>query len=75
MKRADLILFNKELLQRLKEAGVRIDDYRYSDMYDDYVRMTRDGMSRKAIVLTLAEQYDVSDRQVYNIIRHMETPV
>lgn len=75
MKRGDLILFNKELLQRLKEAGVRIDDYRYCDMYRDYVRMTREGLSRKAVVLTLAEQYAISDRQVYNIIRHMETPV
>ena len=75
MKRGDLILFNKELLQRLKEAGVRMDDYRYCDMYLDYVKMTHEGLSRKAVVLTLAETYDISDRQVYNIIRHMETSV
>lgn len=52
-----------------------MDDYRYCDMYRDYVRMTREGLSRKAVVLTLAETYDISDRQVYNIIRHMETSV
>lgn len=52
-----------------------MDDYRYCDMYRDYVRMTREGLSRKAVVLTLAEQYAISDRQVYNIIRHMEAPV
>lgn len=75
MRRIDLINFNKEFLQKLKEAGVRLDDYRYCELYQDYVEMTRTEQSRKAIILTLAERYNVTDRQVYNIIRHLERPV
>ena len=72
---ADLVIFNRELLQRLKAAGVRLDDYRYCDVYRDYVEMSGSGASRKAVILTLAERYGISDRQVYNIIGHLETPV
>ena len=75
MKRADLIEFNKELLQKLKQAGVRIDDYKYCDLHREYVELSRTEPSRKTVFLTLAQRYGISDRQVYNIVNHFETPV
>ena len=75
MIRADLIEFNKELFQKLKQAGIRLDDYKYCDLYRDFVEMSRKDPNRKVIILTLAERYNISDRQVYNIINHMKTPV
>ena len=75
MTRADLIDFNKELLQRLKQAGIRLDDYKYCDIYRDYIEMSRTERSRKVIFLTLAQRYHISDRQVYNIVSHMQTIV
>ena len=75
MIRADLIEFNKELFQKLKRAGIRIDDYKYCDLYRDYVEMSSAGTSRKVTILTLAQRYGISDRQVYNIVSHMEKTV
>ena len=75
MIRADLVEFNKELFQKLKQAGVRLDDYKYCDLYRDYVRLSRKEPSRKTVFLTLAQQYGISDRQVYNIVNHLETAV
>ena len=75
MIRADLIEFNKELFQNLKRAGVRLDDYKYCDLYRDYVELSRKESNRKVVFLTLSERYGISDRQVYNIINHFQTPV
>lgn len=75
MKLAELIEFNKELFQKLKLAGVRLDDYKYCDLYRDYVEMSRTMPNRKGIFLTLAQRYGITDRQVYNIINHMEKTV
>lgn len=72
MKRADLILFNEELMRKLRKAGVRPDDYKYADIYREYQRLTQTESSRKVIILSLAERYGYTDRQVYNIIKHME---
>ena len=75
MIRAEIIEFNKELLQKLKNAGVKLEDYRYCDLYRDYVEMSRTERIRKVVILTLAERYGISDRQVYNIVGRMASPI
>lgn len=75
MIRAELVEFNKELFQRLKRAGIRLEDAKYCDLYRDYVEMSRTEPSRKVVLLSLAEKYGISDRQVYNIINHLKQPV
>lgn len=75
MKRADLILFNEEMMRKLRKAGVRPDDYKYSDLYREYLRLKQTEGSRKVIILSLAQKYSYTDRQVYNIIKHMEKEV
>ena len=75
MLRADLIEFNKELFQKLKQAGIKLEDYKYCDLYRDYVEMSRTEPNRKVVMLTLAQRYGITDRQVYNIVNHMKSPV
>jgi hypothetical protein len=75
MIRADLVEFNKELFQKLKQAGVRLEDYKYCDLYRDYIQMSEAGQNRKVVILTLAQRYGFTDRQVYNIINHLKSPV
>lgn len=72
MTRAELVDFNRELLQKLKEAGIRLEDYRYCDLYRDYLEMSRTEHNRKVVMLTLADRYGITDRQVYNIISHLK---
>lgn len=75
MIRAEIIEFNKELFQKLKKSGIRLEDYKNCDLYHDYVEMSRIEPNRKVVMLTLAQRYNITDRQVYNIVNHMKTPV
>lgn len=75
MRRIDLVEFNKELLQKLNEAGIRLEDYKYCGLYRDYLELSQTMATRKAVILTLAERHHISDRQVYNILRHLEMSV
>lgn len=75
MIRAEIVEFNKELFQKLKQAGIKLEDYKYCDLYRDYVEMSRTERNRKVIMLTLAQRYNITDRQVYNIVNHMKAPV
>ena len=75
MKRADLILFNEEMMRKLRKAGVRPDDYKYADLYRDYMKMKETESSRKVVILSLAQNYNYTDRQVYNIIKHLEKEI
>ena len=75
MRIIDLVEFNRELLQRMNEAGIRLEDYKYCDLYRNYLQLSETMMSRKAVILTLAERHHISDRQVYNILKHLEMSV
>ena len=67
--------FNKELLQKLNETGIRQEDYKYCDLYRDYLKLSETMKSRKEVILTLADRHHISDRQVYNILHHLEMTV
>lgn len=56
MKVFELINFNRELLKKLQDAGIRLDDARYIDLYSDYVDMYQQGEKVSYIVATLSEK-------------------
>ena len=69
MKVYEAINLNRELLMRIREMGVRLDDCRYVDVYNDYVEMKAKGMKITYIVSVLADIYHISERKVYNLLR------
>lgn len=69
----EILNFNRELLKRLISVGFKPDDCRYLELYRDYVLMREQGDKVTYIVSVLSERYSVSERKIYNIIKHMET--
>lgn len=39
MKVYELLSFNKELLLKIHIAGLKVDDYKYVDLYSDYLQL------------------------------------
>ena len=86
MKLYEVISFNRELLRRLSSVGIRLDDCKYIDLYEDYRKPpTLSSRSRPPrppppppppkmpyIAAVLAEKYGVCERQVYLIIARFE---
>ena len=64
-----MINFSREMLTKLRAAGVRLDDVRYVDLYADYTSMRRDECKVSYIVAVLAERYGVSERKVYSVLK------
>lgn len=73
MKVFELLFFNKEMINRLRDVGFRLDDSKYMDLYSDYKRMRSGGDKVSYIVAWLSDKYSVSERKVYGLIRSMET--
>ena len=71
MTRYEILSFNKELLRRLSCIGVKTEDFRYVDLFEDYSRMRKAGNKTTYIVAVLSDKYAVSERKVYNVIRHL----
>ena len=60
MKIIDILKFNRELIKRLRETGIRLKDERYIDLYNDYTELRRHGEKVSYIVLVLSTRYAVS---------------
>ncbi len=73
MKVIEVLKFNRELLRKLKSAGIRLEDEEYVDLYTDYTSLIEKGEKVSYIVAHLAGKYSVSERKVYDLIRRFQS--
>ena len=73
MKVIEILNFNRELLTRLLESGIRLEDVRYVNLYTDYFHLLRAGEKMTDIVAILAERYGISERKVYGLIKRFQS--
>lgn len=69
MKVIEIIKFNCGLLKNLQIAGIRLEDTRYIDLYNDFVQMQADGNKVSYAVAVLADRYHISERKVYGLLK------
>ena len=73
MKIIDVLKFNRELIKRLKLAGIRLEDADYIDLYTEYKQLTERGEKVSYVVAHLAEEYAISERKVYGLIKRFRS--
>ena len=73
MKIIEVLKFNRELIKRLKIAGIRLEDEEFVDLYTDYTNLLKRGEKVSYIVARLSERYAVSERKVYTLIKRFKS--
>ena len=68
MKVIEVLEFNRELIKRLKLTGIRLDAD-YIDLYTEYKQLTAQGEKVSYVIAHLAEEYAVSERKIYGLIK------
>lgn len=71
----ELLKVNRKSIEALRTAGIRVGDIKYIDLYMDVKMMTDAGDKKTYAVAMAADQYKVSERLVYDIIRRFDTPL
>ena len=71
----DLLKTNADVLLKLASAGVAIEDYKNIPLYEDFVRLTGEGIKTTAVVFHLCSEYELSERSVWRIIRRFRTTI
>lgn len=75
MKVADLLKISSESMKVLSKFDIRIDDYKYLDLFSDYEAMAAGGYKTTCAVIILAERYSISEATVYRVIRKLKATV
>lgn len=66
----EVLKFNREILEKLRRIGIRLDDTRYIDLFVDFNNMVGSGDKVSYAVAVLADRYGISERKVYSLLRH-----
>ena len=72
MKVIEILKLNRELLNICRAVGIRMDDVRYIELYNDYNRLQAEGEKITYIVAALSDKYGVCGRTVYDLIRRLK---
>ena len=54
------------------KSGIRLDDVRYIELYNEYSRLLAEGEKITYIVAALSDKYGVCERTVYDLIRRLK---
>lgn len=65
----EIIKLSREPIDRLTSAGFRLEDCRYVELYEDYMRMCGAGDKVTYIVSVLHDRYHVCERKVYDLVK------
>ena len=68
----EILKFNREIIERLREDHISLDDTRYINLFDDYLSLVGSGHKVSYAVAILSDRYKVSIRKIYSIIKHFQ---
>lgn len=71
----ELIKANADVLDKLTSAGAAIEDYKNIPLYEDFVRLTGEGLKTTYVVVYLCAQYKLSERSVWRIVRRFRRQI
>lgn len=72
MKVIEVLNLNKELLTKVRRAGIRLDNVQYVELYKQYRALVSSGNKVSYTVARLAEEYAISERKVYDLIKRFD---
>lgn len=75
MKAFELLTINQGILQLMKNAALDISDIKYLPMYNEYVRLAKEGHKKTYIVQYLSDEYEISCRNVYRVIEKFSADI
>ncbi len=61
------------VIEKLEKAGVKPSDHKYVALFEDYRRARQHGEKVSYIVACLAQRYNMSERNVYDVVKRLAT--
>ena len=70
-----LLKLNINQVELMSKCGLSVDDARYIPMYEEYLKLRKDGAKKKQTMAYLAETYIVSESTVKRVVKRFSQRV
>lgn len=68
MKIVEILELSAPILKTLHRIGIRVEDCKYIEMYDEFEKMKSEGNKTTYVVAVLSSKYGICERKIYKII-------
>ena len=75
MKVIELVKINMKPMEMMSKIGIKPSDYRFVNLFEEYVEMKGKCMKYWYIITHLAEKYKISESSVKRLIRKFSREV
>lgn len=75
MTNYEALIFNRGTVENLARLAVKQADYKYIDLYGEYLTLRAQGNKMLYIANVLGAKYKVSERKFYRLIKAFGTAV
>lgn len=72
MTHYELLKCGESICRKMSENGVKADDVRHLQMFEDWTRLRKEGHKVRYIQVYLSEQYGVGEATVFRIAKRFE---
>lgn len=70
---AELVKINVKAMEMMSSYGIKIKDYQYTDMYEEYTMMVENNDKKEYIYAKLSEKYAIPRRTLLRIIKRLSS--
>lgn len=75
MKAVDFLRIASELLKRMSNVDLRLDDYKYIELYEEYMIMRGENEKVDYILYFLSNKYGLSESTIKRIVKRLSKEV
>jgi len=73
MKMIELLKITTEALKLMSANGIYVDDYKYVDAYEQFLRMRMFGIKYRAAIAILAEERGIGERTLQRAFKRLSS--
>ena len=75
MKAVKILKICKDLLEMMSFCDLKVQDYKYLDLYAEYIKARQNHEKYTAVIMELSERHNISESTVKRIIRRFEKEI
>lgn len=75
MEAYKVLFLIRDLVKSMSEVGIKMDDYRYIEMCQEYSELIAKGEKKEYARAILSKKYSVSESTVFRIISRLSNPL
>ena len=75
MKVVELVKISMEALKMMSNSGIKTEDWRHIEMYEEYEDMRKNCEKFRYIIAYLAEKYKTSESTIKRVVKRLSREV